>query len=173
MLCRIGLIGYARTGKDTAGEILIRRFGLVRVALGDIIKRQLDPLVMQHLGFSAFTQEDHQKKQIRNTLVHWGYANYDRILAEFMHDLPGRCVATRVFRLEEAEAWQAKGGLLFEIRRPGVEPAEPMEAHELNRCRAADLITGTIHNDKDVAGLEACIVNLMCSRGYAEICKEA
>ncbi len=173
MISRIGLIGFARTGKDEIGKILIRRFGLVRVALGDIIKRQLDELIIKHLGYSAFTQDDVQKKKIRETLVHWGYANYDAILAEFMHDLPGRCVATRIFRLEEAEAWHSKGGLTIEVRRPGVGPAEPMEAHELNRCRSADLITAVIDNDGTIADLEQKTAELMYSRGYHEIDKEA
>lgn len=171
MLCRIALHGLARVGKDEVGNVLTRRFGLVRVALGDLIKRQLDSLVLKHLGFSAFTNEDHQKRQIREVLVRWGYANYENLLAEFMHDLPGRCVSTRIFRLEECLAWRDKGGLTFEVQRPGTMPAEPMEMHELNRCRAADMIDGVIVNDGSLLALSNATTNLMLARGYRDILK--
>ncbi len=158
--CRIALHGYARTGKDTFGLMLMRLLDLKRVALGDIIKRQLDPIVKIHLGFSAFTQDDKQKTQIRPTLVEWGYANYDNILREFMEDVPARAVSTRIFRLEECLAWRQAGGIIVELKRLGIAPAETKEAMELERCRVAGFIDLTIDNNGTIDDLEKEAIQL-------------
>jgi hypothetical protein len=153
---RIALTGYARTGKDAVGIILHDiepRF--VRVAMGDHIKRQLDPLVHEQLGFSAFTEIDAEKKRIREVLVHWGYANYEKLLAALIDEARQHqfVVNTRIFRLEECRAWKAMGGLIWAVNRPGTSPAEPKEAEELQRIQSAKLIDATIYNTASLGWL--------------------
>jgi hypothetical protein len=100
----IAFAGYAREGKDAAAQRLIAD-GWKRCAFGDIIKRQMDPLINHHLGFSAFTEDDTQKKKIRPILEQWGEVNYDGVMREFFDTLPARAVNTRLVRLREAKEW--------------------------------------------------------------------
>lgn len=102
----IAFAGYAGEGKDAAAQRLITS-GWKRCAFGDIIKRQMDPLINHHLGFSAFTEDDTQKKQIRPILEQWGEVNYDGVMREFFDTLPSRAVNTRLVRLREAKEWVA------------------------------------------------------------------
>lgn len=151
--CRIALHGYARVGKDEVGKILASRYGLERVAFGDWIKLDLDELIQKHLGFSAFTQSDEQKSQIREVLVHWGYSNYKSIEKRFFDGLPDRAVNTRIFRARECNLWREKGGKILLVKRQGYNAAEPKEKEELEQCIAAGLIDGVIHNCGDLTHL--------------------
>jgi hypothetical protein len=158
---RIALIGYARTGKDEVGKILVNRFGLTRVAFGDLIKADLDSLVRKHLGFSAFTEDDAQKNQIRGVLVHWGYANFASLERRLYETLPVNAVNTRIVRLAECHRWRKAGGVIWWVRRPGKGPAEPKEAEELKAVEAAGLIERQIINMGSLAELEDQVVRAM------------
>ena len=122
----IAFAGYAGSGKDTAALRLIER-GFKRVCFGDIIKRQIDPLVQQHLGFSAFTALRERKERIRPLLEHWGDANYPNIEKEFFSDLPALCVNTRLVRVREAQKWVAGGGIIIIVSKVGVWAATNWE----------------------------------------------
>ena len=112
----IALTGYARAGKDEAAKPLIDA-GWARRCFGDVIKRQIDPIVREYLNFSAFTENDGQKQQIRPILEQWGEVNYDGIMLEFFESLPPRCVNTRLCRVREAREWRKRGGIVVEVRR--------------------------------------------------------
>jgi hypothetical protein len=142
----IAFAGYAREGKDAAAQRLIAS-GWKRCAFGDIIKRQLDPLIKHHLGFSAFTEDDTQKKQIRPILEQWGEVNYDGVMREFFDTLPARAVNTRLVRLREAKEWMRRGGVILRIRRPGVEPATDWERDRLQELYDGGAIHDTILNE--------------------------
>jgi hypothetical protein len=142
----IAFAGYAREGKDAAAQRLIAD-GWKRCAFGDIIKRQLDPLIKHHLGFSAFTEDDTQKKQIRPILEQWGEVNYDGVMREFFDTLPARAVNTRLVRLREAKEWMRRGGIILRIRRPGVEPATDWERDRLQELYDGGAIHDTILNE--------------------------
>lgn len=131
MIKRIAFCGYAGVGKDAAAEILIQ-LGWKRRAFGDIIKRQVDGIVQQHLGFSAFTPDRTQKEKIRRTLEAWGEDNYAAISDEFFRDLPEFCVNTRLVRVPEALRWKELGGQLWLVKRPGVRPATQWESDQLS-----------------------------------------
>jgi hypothetical protein len=148
----IAFAGYAREGKDAAAQRLIAS-GWKRCAFGDIIKRQLDPLIKHHLGFSAFTEDDTQKKQIRPILEQWGEVNNDGVMREFFDTLPARAVNTRLVRLREAKEWMRRGGVILRIRRPGVEPATDWERDRLQELYDGGAIHDTILNEGTVEQL--------------------
>jgi len=148
----IAFAGYAREGKDAAATRLIN-LGWKRIAFGDIIKHQIDSLVQQHLGFSAFTENDTQKKQIRPILEQWGEVNYDGVMGEFFNSLPNYAVNTRLVRLREAKEWIKRGGIILRIRRPGVEPATDWERMRLQELYDGGVIHDTIINDSSIDAL--------------------
>lgn len=141
----IAFAGYARCGKDTACDALVP-LGYKRVAFGDIIKRYIDPICWQYAGFSAFTQVDEQKKQIRGLLEQAGEAFYDMVTTEFFENLPEKAVNSRIVRLREAYKWKERGGNIVMIVRPEVAPATEWEAARLAELQNAGVIDMTILN---------------------------
>jgi len=141
----IAFAGYARCGKDTACDALVPH-GYKRVAFGDLIKEQVDGLCRNELGFSAFTQDDIQKKQIRPLLEQWGEVNYDNITDEFFENLPEKAVNGRIVRLREAYKWKERGGHIVMIVRPEVAPATEWEAARLAELQEAGVIDMVIIN---------------------------
>lgn len=113
----IAFTGYAGCGKDLAAQILIDEHNFQRRCFGDIIKRQLAPVIKEHFGFDPLTADHQQKSQIRSTLESWGNENYTAIMDEFFTDLPDRCVNTRICRRREAVEWKERGGVIIEIIR--------------------------------------------------------
>lgn len=157
----IAFTGYAGAGKDEAAAPLIAA-GWERRAFGDIIKSVFDPLVRKHLGFSAHTQDRGQKSCIRGLLVHGGEAFYEAIFHQYFHPNFGSAafaplVNSRLMRLREAVKWKEFGGIIIEVVRPGVEPAEPMEAAWLEEIRAAGHIDHRIHNGGTVQALHQSV----------------
>lgn len=151
---RIAFCGYSRTGKDSAAIPLIEA-GHTRRCFGDIIKRQLDPIIQKHFGFSAFTEVTAEKARIRRTLESWGEDNYDAILDELFDGLPERCVNTRLCRVREARRWREVGGILIEVVREGVGPSTPWEEATMREMRAAGLVDGELPNHGTVAELQS------------------
>lgn len=141
----IAFAGYARCGKDTACDALVPH-GYKRVAPGDIIKRFSDSLCLKHLGFSAFTQVDEQKKLIRPLLETVGDTFYDAIMEEYFETLPEKAVNGRMVRPQEAYEWKERGGYIVMIVRPGVAPATEWEAARLAELQEAGVIDMTILN---------------------------
>lgn len=49
----IGIVGYAGSGKDTIGNLMVKKLGFKRIAFGDVLKADLDeymrPATYQHL----------------------------------------------------------------------------------------------------------------------------
>jgi hypothetical protein len=148
----IAFAGYARSGKDEAAKPLIAR-GYQRRAFGDYIKQDLDWLVRERFGFSAFTEVDAEKAKIRRTLENWGEDNYDNILRRFLADLPELAVNTRLVRTREAEAWRSRGGVIVEIVRPGAQPATQWEHDRLQELRDGGFIDAEIFNEADIEHL--------------------
>jgi hypothetical protein len=134
--------------------------GWRRHAFGDIIKRIFDPLVRQYFGFSAHTLDRAEKAKIRGLLVHGGEAFYEAVFAEYFADLAPPLVNTRLMRLREAQAWTERGGVIVEVKRPGVEAAEPCERVWLEDIRAAGFIRHTIHNGGTVKALHQAVCAL-------------
>lgn len=157
---RVAFTGYARSGKDACGKVLIQQ-GYKRVAFGDIIKRQLDPVIRVHFGFSAFTESDEEKKKIRGTLEHWGEDNYDAIFKEFFETLPELAVNTRLVRAREAEEWVKQGGVIYEVSRPGCVAETNFAERMMNEMWLSGLVAGTIINDGTLEDLERQVIDLL------------
>lgn len=142
----IAFTGFAGAGKDEGASPLIAA-GFTRVAFGDIIKRELDPVVQKYFGFSAFTEVRAQKAQIRRSLESWGEDRYDAIFEEFFNTLPAVAVNPRLCRLREAKEWRSRGGILVEITRPDVGPETEWSAKINQDLRDEGLIEFSIAND--------------------------
>lgn len=141
----IAFAGFARAGKDTACDALVP-LGYKRVAFGDIIKKMVDSICIQHAGFSAFTQDDVQKKQIRGLLEQTGEAFYDSITKQFFEALPEIAVNGRLMCLREAYKWKELGGHIVMIVRPGFGPATQWEQERLEELQTAGVIDQVILN---------------------------
>lgn len=157
---RIALTGFARTGKDEIGKILVEWHGYERRAFGDIIKKQLDPLISEQLGFSAFTEDDKQKQGIRGVLEQWGMANYDAITDELFSGMPERCVNTRLCRAQEARRWIEEGGEIWNVTRPNVRPATEWEFEMWQEIEHEIGFDRCVRNDGTLAKLRSKILEI-------------
>jgi hypothetical protein len=75
----IGISGYARSGKDTFGESLVKALNLQGIkaktyALATQLKFDISFLTEGDFGINAFTKDDEEKKIIRPLLVGYGEA---------------------------------------------------------------------------------------------------
>ena len=171
----IGLTGFARSGKDSVGKILIENHGFRRVAFGDTLKRvaeDMDPII-------AFKPEgkfwgEHQQVALRRLLqTHGGWEGVKDAVPEtrqylvdlgnsLRHRIPGveiaasfgnvkageRVVNTNVYHPEEIDAIRAMGGIVIRVTRPDWEPANADEAN--TGLHPVDL---TLANDGTVGAL--------------------
>lgn len=156
----VAFTGYGGSGKDEAARPMAAH-GYTRRCFGDVIKKQIDPLIQEHLGFSAFTDNPVRKLQIRPVLEQWGEVNYANIRDEFFKDLPEYCVNTRISRMAEVEEWIQRGGVLFAVSRPGVVAQTPWEARVVEEHLAHDCISLIILNDRDTTALHRLMVDLL------------
>jgi hypothetical protein len=127
----IGLLGAARSGKDTVAKILADVHGFHVVSTGFHIKKRLDPAIQSAFGFSAHTEIDKEKDQIRTTLQAFGNAaravvEHDlwneitvKSMADQLDNRPSRFVNTRLIEADECQRWLERGGTLWRIIRPG------------------------------------------------------
>jgi hypothetical protein len=136
----IGLVGFARTGKDTAAQTLIDDFGFERLSFADPIRNAiytLNPYVTEAglrlqnlvdmLGWDACKT---QYLEVRRLLQVFGTeVAREQWSDSFWVDLgfsqmkpDGKYVITDVRFPNEAEAVKAHGGRLWKIIRPGVGP---------------------------------------------------
>lgn len=77
MIKVIGLSGFARSGKDTLCEFLIKEYANIgitakRFALADQLKKDLDDFLVTRCSISSFTSITEEKTLIRPILVEYG-----------------------------------------------------------------------------------------------------
>ena len=136
----LGLVGYARSGKDSVASILIEEYGFERVSFADPIRNAvytLNPYVTEAglriqplidiLGWDAVKvqyQEVRRLLQVFGTEVareQWSDSFWvDLGFSKMQPD--GKYVITDVRFPNEAEAVRNRGGILWRIHRPGVGP---------------------------------------------------
>lgn len=76
----LGIAAYARTGKDTFARMAVaslysdHKIPSNIVSFASALKQSLDPVFMQNLGISAYTDNSESKNIIRPVMVAWGEA---------------------------------------------------------------------------------------------------
>lgn len=147
----IGLSGYAQTGKDTLGSILVGQHGFERIAFADKLREfllALDPTVLIQQRAAAYhprlstliqafgwEQAKTQFPEVRELLQRLGTEAGRRILGEnvWINAALGglqtghKYVITDVRFLNEFHAVKSLGGQVWRLERPGFVP---VNAHE-------------------------------------------
>ena len=139
----IGICGVARSGKDTFYEALKHccpKQTLHRRAFADALKEECQEFLLQHVGISPFTQDEHEKQLIRPFLVTYGtYLRrkidpdcWIRIVENSINDSPGNEIFVITdLRYENELDWvKEKYGIVIHLSRSGIRPANQEE--ELN-----------------------------------------
>jgi hypothetical protein len=139
----IGITGFARSGKDTvfktAAEILSKEGqSSYRVAFADALKNELNKLLHENTGISAFTEDNVDKELIRPLLVTYGthirrHLNpncwIEKVQPIVIHQLnQGDFVFVTDVRYENEAQWiKINGGTLINVVRQGIQPANHEE----------------------------------------------
>ncbi len=163
----MGLCGYARSGKDTVADILVRDHGFTRVALADGVRElalEINPKltdrwrlshVLAHYGGWEGVKDSDYAEDVRGLLQRLGtgcrdllgeYVWIDRLLRNWPD--AARVVVTDVRFANEAAALQGLYGEIWRVERPGVGPAN---GHVSERLEFA--VDRTFHNDGTVEEL--------------------
>jgi len=127
----IGLSGYAGSGKDTAGEILVKHHGFTRVAFADRLKElalRINPDVAQAVAASGW-ETAKREEYVRRFLQDLGTQARQVLFADvwiralFENLEPNKhYVITDVRFTNEADTVRKSGGLVVRISRPNVGP---------------------------------------------------
>lgn len=139
----IGISGFARSGKDTFYQRckhLLEKEGksAKRLAFADALKNELDGLLSEHMNISAFTEDNKEKTLIRPLLVTYGTELrrkvnpncwIEKIQPEVINLLNHDhfVFVTDVRYKNEAQWIRMNGGILVNVARQGVKPANHEE----------------------------------------------
>ena len=159
----IGVSGYARSGKDTVGRILVESYGFQRRAFADKLKElalALDTHVATVVA-SCGWEEAKNDSYVREYLQRLGTSARDIVAADIwitalFNGLTPSVdhVITDVRFVNEANAIRESGGFIWRINRPGVLAVNGhISEHQMN---AYDF-DAIIANDGSLADLEAKI----------------
>jgi hypothetical protein len=165
----IGLIGYARTGKDTFAAELVAAYGYRRVAFADPLRAAayaLNPIVRSHwdgpirlaevVDEIGWERAKDEYPEVRRTLQHIGQGMRDTVDEDLWLNVAmdkvdgygGPVVITDVRYRNEADAIRDRGGVLVRVIRPGARPANAHESETaLDRMDTDEVV-------RNVAGLE-------------------
>ena len=124
----IGISGYARSGKDTFGECLVKKLSEYGInakvyALATQLKYDIDFLTKSDFGISAFTKDDGEKYIIRPILVgygeSWRRANPDHWIKILDSNFEPRTlpIITDIRYENEADWILEKKGFLLNLNR--------------------------------------------------------
>ena len=135
----IGISGFARSGKDTFYErckqiLCLSGEESKRYSFADELKNELNELLVKYTGISSFTENNAEKEIVRPLLVTYGTdvrlnlnqnCWIEKITEGVDTDLHLNkyVFITDVRFLNEAKWIKSKGGILININREGVGPA--------------------------------------------------
>lgn len=146
----IGLSGYAQSGKDTGGHLLVEHYGFQRFAFADRMKEialAIDPIIdwyslpgttagrpvrLDEIVTAVGWERAKQNDEVRRLLQHIGTEAGRKYLGESvwvdatfrqMYEVHGKYVITDVRFPNEARTIHEHDGVLVRITRPGTEPA--------------------------------------------------
>ena len=139
----IGIAGYARTGKDTFGSILIKELNEIglsakKLSLAFELKSDLDNFLQQKFGISAFTEDTKEKSFIRPLLICYGTDLMRKKDSEYwikklqktvdLNTNSGIISVVCDIRFLNEAVWLRKsGGVLAHLKRPGIYAADKNE----------------------------------------------
>lgn len=144
----IGLIGYARSGKDTVGEILVNNYGYRRLAFADPLRRMLEilnpiiglcrechrshnihllnevagDLLWNKAKQGPYGDEVRRLMQIFGTEVcrqHFGPDIWIKLLEDSLDDRP--TVITDIRYPNEAARLKGRGASIWKVTRPNLQ----------------------------------------------------
>jgi hypothetical protein len=128
----VGLSGYAQTGKDTSGAMMVEEAGFTRLAFADALKSvalDSDTDLRNAVRYAGWEETKQSHPHARLFLQHLGVAARDHIdqdvwvNAALRNVSPGgRFVVTDVRFPNEAAAIRARGGFVVRVERPGTGP---------------------------------------------------
>lgn len=149
----IGLCGYAGSGKDTVGSILILGHGYARRAFADPLKA-----VASRIGWDG-----RKNSTGRRLLQDLGLAMREEVdesvwIAPTLEDLPERCVVTDVRFPNEAAAIRAQGGEVWRVTRPNTGPAN---SHESETALDELVADAEVSNHGDIDHLATQVERLL------------
>lgn len=169
----IGLIGYARTGKDTVADYLVDQHEFVRLASGDLVRDVLyaaNPWITTGNGYRRRLQlvvdkfgweETKAIPEVRRLLQELGTEGVRRTLGEDVwidetlrraKACPADVVITDTRFPNEAQKVRMAGGVLVRINRPGVGPLNGHSSETLIDSIKADHV---VENDGTLEDLYA------------------
>lgn len=172
----IGLMGYARSGKDAVAETLVGQCGFTRIAFADKLREflyALDPMIetdiyryamtrnaVDKIGWDALKEMSGNNKELspRAMLQRAGIAlretfGNDILVDAALDALPpgGLYVAADVRFPNEVEAIRRRGGALWRVIRPGYGPVNGHISETAVDHVVADV---TINNDSSLEALQ-------------------
>ncbi|MFI6495939.1 hypothetical protein [Nonomuraea typhae] len=172
MIIRIGVHGYAGSGKDSFADALVENYGFTKIAFADPLRDILidtNPMLMVEDGRPVYladvvatlgwSEAKALYPDIRRMMVALGQSARGRLHTRVWinHALQradgnDRVVFSDVRQLNEAEVLKAfHGAELVHVIRPGTGPANDDEAKGL----PPSLFRCVINNDRDVTHLRA------------------
>lgn len=179
----IGISGYARSGKDTFGISLQRILKTYKInceldAFANVLKKDLDPFLLDKFNISAFTKDDSEKFLIRPMLVAYGESkrnqNPNYWIEQIKEKSKNKLTIITDVRYENEAKWIIDdGGFLIHLNRQKsdgsyVDAPNPQEAQ--NNPKVANLaslkiVWQTVENDGvvDEDTIDKIVESFICS----------
>jgi hypothetical protein len=173
----IGLSGYARSGKDTVADSLVKNYGYTKKSFADPMKQALltlDPNIdfgesRAYLSQAIKVGWDELKSnssEIRPLLQKLGTEVGRNMWGEdfwvnaAINSIPdgSKIVFADVRFPNEADAIKSLGGSVWRVERPGVGPAN---SHISETALDSYIFNGSIDNSSTLENLEAAIKNII------------
>ena len=152
----IGFVGKARSGKDTAGEHLVKNFGYTRISFADELKR----VAIKYFALSHDECYGTKTQVSRRILQGLGVCMREEIDTNYwvnyaLKNIPENVAITDVRFLNEAEIIKKSGGILIKIERDdspdieyGVDHQSEVELEQI-KCDAIILNISTLESFYD------------------------
>lgn len=188
----IGINGYARSGKDTVAEILVRNYGFKRFSFADHLRAclyELNPIVGGRWDWSGADQK-YVIMRWQNVINVYGYENYkdteygtemrrllqvmgtevgrqmiaDDVWVRELDKHSGRIVVPDMRFPNEYDKIIERGGKVWRIDRPDVRPVNPHVSETAIDDKRFDY---HIDNSNTIKALEQEVDHLMDEYGLS------
>jgi len=138
----LALSANARVGKDTffkALKLVYPELKIKRFAFADAVKDDLAEEIKDTYGFSVYTQDSEQKKQIRPRLIEHGEGSkianptiwVDKVFNSIAESDCDLAVITDIRYPIELEHTRLHGGKIIHLERDGIGPGSDLEREHI------------------------------------------